>query len=112
MLGALLLADGLRADRASVARQLHVSRRTMQRRLEEEEVTLRAVRDAVLWEVVEALLSNPMLKVESVALSVGFGDVAAFSKAFKRSESCSPTEYRQRLAGAARRRKQLRLVRT
>lgn len=107
-----LLGEGLRADRASVARQLHVSRRTMQRRLEEEGVTFRAARDAVLWEVVEALLSNPMLKVESVALSVGFGDVAAFSKAFKRSKGCSPTEYRQRLVGAARRRKQLRLVRT
>jgi AraC-like DNA-binding protein len=86
--------------------------RTMQRRLEEEGITFRAVRDAVLWEVVEALLSNPMLKVESVALSVGFGDVAAFSKAFKRSEGCTPTAFRQRLASAAKRGKQLRLVRT
>jgi AraC-like DNA-binding protein len=106
-----LLAEGLRADRATVARQLHVSRRTLQRRLEEERTTFRAVRDAVLREVVEALLSNPLLKVEYVALSVGFADVAAFSKAFKRWAGCSPTAYRQRLTTAARRGKRLRVVR-
>jgi AraC-like DNA-binding protein len=93
-----LLVDGRRADRATVARRLHVSPRTLQRRLEEERTSFTAVRDAVLWEVVEALMSNRELKVETVALSVGFGEVAAFSKAFKRHMGCAPTQYRARLA--------------
>jgi AraC-like DNA-binding protein len=94
----VLLAGGMRADRAAVARRLGTSYRTLQRSLVNEETTFKAVRDAVLWEVVEALLSNPALKVEAVGLSAGFGDAAAFSKAFKRRTGCSPTQYRQRLA--------------
>ncbi len=105
-----LLAEGRRADRATVARQLRVSWRTMQRRLAEERTSFKAVRDTVLWEVVTALLSNRLLKVEAVALSVGFGDVAAFSKAFKRWAGCSATAYRVRLTTTSKRRRQLRLV--
>jgi AraC-like DNA-binding protein len=93
-----LLAAGLRAHGATVARRLGISARTLQRRLREEEATFRGVRDAVLREVVEALLSNPWLKMEAVALSVGFADVAAFSKAFKRWAGCAPAQYRKRLA--------------
>ena len=95
-----LLMRGVRADRATAARELFVSERTMRRRLADEQTTFKAVRDAVLWETVEALLSNRVLKVEAVALSVGFADVAAFSSAFKRWAGTSPTRYRERLVAA------------
>jgi hypothetical protein len=36
--------------------------------------------DGVGSELVEALLSNPALKLDAVAHSVGFGDLAAFRK--------------------------------
>src|SRR5262249_22336945 len=98
-----LLAHGQRADRAAVARRLHVSPRTLLRGLKAAQTTFKAVRDAVVWEVVEALLSNRALKLEAVASSVGFGDAATFSKAFKRWAGCSPTTYRERLGQAARR---------
>jgi AraC-like DNA-binding protein len=97
-----MLAAGMRADRVSVARRLGVSDRTLRRGLESESTAFRAVRDGVLREVAEALLSSPTLKVEAVALSMGFADVAAFSKAFKRWAGCSPTEFRTQLAAAAR----------
>jgi AraC-like DNA-binding protein len=48
-----------------------------------------------LWEAVEVLLSNPSPKIEVIALSVGFSDVAAFSKAFRRWKGCSPTRFRE-----------------
>jgi AraC-like DNA-binding protein len=92
-----LLATSRRAEIATVARQLGVSTRSLQRRLEDEHTTFRAVRDAVLWDVVGALLSNPLLKVEAVGLSVGFADAATFSRAFRRWARCSPAEYRRRL---------------
>lgn len=99
----VLLAGGVRATRAAVARRLGMSDRTLERGLEDERTTFRAIRDAALWEVVEALLSNPALKVETVALNVGFANVAAFSKAFKRWAGCSATQYRERLITAQRR---------
>jgi AraC-like DNA-binding protein len=96
-----LLIRGVRADSTTAARELHVSERTLRRRLADEQTTFKAVRDGVLWEVVEALLSNRALKVEAVALSVGFADVAAFSNAFKRWAGTSPTQYRERLVARA-----------
>ncbi len=44
------------------------------------------------------LLSNPSLKIEAIALSVGFSDVAAFSKAFRRWKGYPPTRHREKLA--------------
>jgi AraC-like DNA-binding protein len=93
-----MLARGIRPDRATVARELHVSDRTLRARLEEERTTFRSVRDEVVWELVTTLLASPNLTVETVAMSVGFGDIAPFSNAFKRWAGCAPTTYRTRLA--------------
>ena len=95
-----LLAAGVRPHRAIVARRLGMSQRSMQRGLEGEATTFRAVQESVLRELVEALLSNPALKLDAVAHSVGFGDLAAFSKAFRRWTGCRPARYRAQLAGS------------
>jgi AraC-like DNA-binding protein len=92
-----LIGRGLRADRSAVARELRVSERTLQRQLAQESMTFSAVREAILTELSQALLSNRSLKVEAVALSVGFADLASFSKAFTRWVGCSPTGYRNGL---------------
>jgi transcriptional regulator GlxA family with amidase domain len=63
------------------------------------------VRDQVVWEVADALLSNPSLKIEAIALTIGFADAPSFAKAFKRHTGLSPTSYRERThAGAPGRR--------
>jgi AraC-like DNA-binding protein len=90
-----LLASGVRGDSASVARRLGITSRTLQRRLAEEGTSFRGVRDAALWEAVEVLLSNPSLKIEAIAVSVGFSDLAAFSKAFRRWKGYPPTRFRE-----------------
>ena len=96
-----LLASGVRASSAAVARRLGMTSRTLQRRLAEEGTSFRAQRDAILWEAVEVLLSNPSLKIEAIALSVGFSDVAAFSKAFRRWKGYPPTRHRQKTAASS-----------
>jgi AraC-like DNA-binding protein len=48
---------------------------------------------------VHGLLANPQCSVQAVAMRMGFGDSAAFSKAFRRRMGCSPSGYRKRLAG-------------
>jgi AraC-like DNA-binding protein len=95
-----LLAAGVRPHRAVVARRLGMSERSLQRGLEAEGTTFRAVHESLLWELVKALLSNPTLKLDAVARSVGFGDLAAFSKAFRRWTGCTPARYRAQLAGS------------
>ena len=94
------MASGVRPHRAVVARRLGMSQRSLQRGLEAEQTTFRAVQDSVLWELVQALLSNPALKLDAVARSVGFGDQAAFSKAFRRWKGCTPARYRAQLAAS------------
>jgi len=98
-----LLTAGVATDRPTVARRLAMSERSLQRALETEHTSFRAIRDDTLAEVSKALLSNASLKVEAVALSVGFADVAAFSKAFSRWTGTPPTRYRARFATRSRR---------
>lgn len=45
-------------------------------------------------EKAKELLSNPALKVHTIAQQVGYGDVAHFSKNFKKAVGRSPVEYR------------------
>jgi AraC-like DNA-binding protein len=90
-----LLASGVRPQSESVGRKLGMTSRTLQRRLAEEGTNFRALRDAILWEAVEVLLSNPSLKIEAIALSVGFSEVAAFSKAYRRWKGYPPTRFRE-----------------
>src|SRR5262245_13401896 len=94
-----MVISGVRVDRTRVARQLGMSERTLQRALGREGVNFKTVRDAVLWDGVPALLSNPSCSVQSVAMRAGFADTAGFSKAFKRRMGCTPSRYRRRLSG-------------
>jgi len=93
----LLLATGVRPQRARVARRLGMSDRTLQRGLEREGTTFKRARDAIVREVVQALLLNPSIKIEEVARSIGFAEVGAFSKAFKRWTGCTPSAYREQI---------------
>ena len=88
---------GVRVDRTRVARRLGMSPRTLQRALAREGVTFKEVRDDVLWDGVHGLPANPQCSVQTVAMQAGFGDSAAFSKAFRRRMGCSPSDYRRRL---------------
>jgi AraC-like DNA-binding protein len=89
-----LLVEGRRLDRPLVARRLHMSERTLQRRLREEGTSFKAVRDRVREETSRALLSNASLKVEAVGQSVGFAEGSSFSKAFTRWAGHSPARFR------------------
>lgn len=91
------IAQGRRADRTAIAARLAMSEATLSRRLAEQGCSFKQLRDDVLWEIVEVLLANPALKLEVIALSVGFNDAAAFSKALKRRTGLTPLELRRSL---------------
>jgi AraC-like DNA-binding protein len=84
----------------SIARAVSVSPRSLQRRLAAESTTFTEVLTAVRCELAERYVGDPDLPVTEIGYMLGFSDVAAFSRAFKRWTGQSPAE-RRRIARAA-----------
>ncbi|MEX2480987.1 MAG: AraC family transcriptional regulator ligand-binding domain-containing protein [Gammaproteobacteria bacterium] len=78
-----------------VAARLHLSSRTVIRRLRAADTTFQAEWDAVLKERAGMLLANPANRVQDVAASLGFSDSASFRKAFKRWFGMAPGDWRR-----------------
>ncbi len=91
------LADG-DAMIDEVARALAMSERTMQRRLRDAGTGFRAVLDEARREVALAQLGRGANTVTDVAFLLGFSDLSAFARAFRRWTGSNPARYR---AGAA-----------
>ena len=85
-------------DLALVAEQLHMSERTLNRRLQQEGTGFRQIRGEVLSGWARRHLVETEDSVESIAAALGYQDAANFRRAFRKTEGCSPGEYRQRLS--------------
>ena len=89
--------DGFSVE--AVAAELNTTPRTLQRRLRQEGCTFMNLRDQVREQRACELLAGNM-EMHDIAEALGFSDTANFYHAFKRWQSCSPGEYRRRLAEA------------
>ncbi|MFT4918814.1 MAG: AraC-like DNA-binding protein [Zhongshania aliphaticivorans] len=81
---------------ADVAAALFVSKRTLARRLAQEGVGFREVRDQVLSSLAEGYLLNTQLSVDVVATLLNYHDASNFRRAFKRWYGVSPNTFRKR----------------
>lgn len=88
-----LLGEG-DALAGAVARALGTSERTMQRRLRQAGTSLREVVDAVRRDTALTQLGRPEATVTDIAFMLGFSDLSAFSRAFRRWTGASPSAYR------------------
>jgi AraC-like DNA-binding protein len=79
-----------------VARALHMSRRTMSRRLEEEGTCFAQELDDIRRELALAYLDDGKLPLKEVAFRLGFSHVESFHRAFKRWTGEAPLGYRKR----------------
>jgi len=79
----------------SISQRLGVSRRTLQRRLNERGVTFGDILDSVKREAALVSIMRPGASVQQLAESSGFTDVKAFRRAFLRWTGQSPSEYRR-----------------
>ncbi len=82
-------------DLASLAGELGLSRRTLQRRLKEEGACLRALVRAHRLRLAEPALGAGPAPVNAIAGLVGYADPTAFTRAFKAWRGVSPRTYRQ-----------------
>lgn len=78
----------------TMASWLHVSARTLKRRLQDEAVSYRELQEQELHQRARQMLGNPALAVSEVAYRLGYNDVANFSRAFKRWTGLTPSQYR------------------
>ena len=79
-----------------IAREMHVSPRTLIRRLRSAGTTYQQIVDAMQQARATALLAQPGLSVRSVGEALGFNDPSSFGRSFRRWFGTSPGEYRAR----------------
>lgn len=83
----------------AAARALGMSPRTLRRRLAQEGTTYRELSQSRRCEAARELLRNPELTLQGVAVELGFSDLTAFHRAFRRWSGRTPGEYRAALGG-------------
>jgi AraC-like DNA-binding protein len=80
---------------SKVARRLHMSARTLERRLEGEGTTFGAVLDDLRRRLALDYLGRRDVCLSEIAFLLGFSQVGAFHRAFKRWTGATPFEYRR-----------------
>lgn len=78
-----------------LAQMVNVSDRTLRRRLSNQKVTYRGMRDEARYECARELLDNSTMSIAQIAEAVGYADARAFRRAFKRWSGSLPTEFRE-----------------
>jgi AraC-like DNA-binding protein len=79
-----------------VVSALHLTQRTLQRRLDEEGTSYSALLAEVRLERATELMRRSGLQNDEFARALGFDDASAFSRAFKSWTGVSPRQYRER----------------
>lgn len=90
-----LLPSGEPAQ-AQVAAALHLSERSLQRKLAEEGTRYADLLQQTRQELARSYLDGRRHSVSEVAYLLGFGDTSSFTRAFKRWEGVAPSDYRER----------------
>ncbi|MFD2229795.1 AraC family transcriptional regulator [Alkalimarinus sediminis] len=83
------------ADVDHIANQLNTSRQTLYRKLKAEGVSFQGLLEDVRFSTAKDLLKNSDQQLSEIAFSLGFSDLSAFSRAFKRWSGVTPKEYRE-----------------
>ena len=76
------------------AKQLHMSPRTLQRKLEEASLTYQRLVDDTRKDLALRYIDDAKRSVSEITFSLGFSQPSAFTRAFKRWTGATPTDYR------------------
>jgi AraC-like DNA-binding protein len=93
---------GLLATRAELpavgelARELHMSERTLKRKLAEHGTTYSAIRDDLRRQRALLLLDNRELSIGEIAGRLGYSELPNFTRAFRKWTGMTPASYRSR----------------
>jgi AraC-like DNA-binding protein len=82
-----------------LAAEFNMSSQTLRRRLEEEGISFRALKDEVRREVILKWLAEPNIPIGEVSLRAGFAERNGLVRAVRSWVGISPREYRGRMTG-------------
>ena len=78
-----------------IAKELHLSERTLQRKLRDKGTSFRQVLESVRKMVAMQYIRNSGTSMTEIAFLLGFSEQSAFSRAFKKWTGKSPVQYRE-----------------
>lgn len=84
----------------TLAQQMNMSLRTLQRLVQEQGLTIRQLIDNAREARARQLLTSSTLSVAAISAQLGYSDERAFRRAFQRWTDLTPTEFRRRLGRA------------
>jgi AraC-like DNA-binding protein len=87
---------GALPDLDAAARLLHLSARSLHRRLADEGTSFRAIKDSVRREEAVKRLEKTRESIAGIAAALGYSEPSAFFRAFVGWTGASPTQYRKR----------------
>lgn len=85
-----------------IAARLHVSVRTLQRRLGEAGLSFSELLAQTRAELARAHLESTRLSIAEIGYLLGYAEASSFTRAFSRWFDCTPADYRARHAAGAR----------
>jgi AraC-like DNA-binding protein len=80
-----------------IARELHLSERTLQRKLRDKGTSFRKILENVRKMVALQYIRDTSTSMTEIAFLLGFSEQSAFSRAFKKWTGKSPVQYRESL---------------
>lgn len=86
---------GHRPTTDDVARELHMSSRTLQRRLQESGSSFQRVLDEARHQMARYYLRNSVLELNEAAYLLGYEDANSFARAFRGWEGVPPSHWRE-----------------
>jgi AraC-like DNA-binding protein len=78
----------------AIARELHVSTRTLKRKLAEHDTTFSAIRDGVRLQRALLLLDDRALSIAEIAQRLGYTELPNFTRAFRKWTGRTPASFR------------------
>lgn len=82
------------------ARELNMSSRNLHRRLQDENSSFRAIKNALRRDIALSQIEKTDQPISQIAANLGFSEPSTFFRAFQTWTGLAPTEYRNRLATA------------
>lgn len=82
-----------RCSLEQVAQLFSMHRRTLNRRLEEQDCTFQGLVDEIRYEIARQLLENTRMSMGQIAAILDYSDASAFTRAFRRWSGTTPTAW-------------------